>query len=258
MKKGLFGVLVIAFFIIVGLTITKKTTGERDIIIGTSGSYRPYTFQGDNGELIGFEIDTWNEISKRTGLNVGFETSAFSGLFGMLDTGRINTISNQITVTDARKEKYLFTEPYVFYGAQLVVQNGNDSIYNFDTLKGKKVGVALGSNYEEMLRSFDIDNKIEVITYESYLASLQDLSLGRIDAVLNDRLAAMTAIKESGLNIMLGGEPVNRLQNAFPFVDTEENKELIAVINEAILDMHRDGTFEAISLRWFPIDITAE
>ncbi len=258
MKKGLLGVVIIAIIAIVGLSTLGNKKEAKGITIGTSGSYKPYTFQDDNGNLQGFEIDVWSEISKRTGIEVNYETSAFSGLFGMLDTGKINTIANQITITDARKEKYLFTESYVFYGAQLVVKKGNNKVYDFETLKGKKVGVSLGSNYEEMLRKFDTNNEIEVMTYESYIGSLQDVALGRIDAVLNDKLAGLTAIKESGLDIQLGGEPVKEMRNAFPFVNNEENKELIAKINEAILEMHKDGTFNEISLKWFPIDITSK
>lgn len=258
MKKGLLGIIVIALIAIIGVTTLGKKEEAKGILIGTSGSYKPYTFQDDNGNLQGFEIDVWSEISKRTGIEVSYETSAFSGLFGMLDTGKINTIANQITVTDARKEKYLFTESYVFYGAQLVVKEGNNEVYDFETLKGKKVGVSLGSNYEEMLRKFDTNEEIEIITYESYIGSLQDVALGRIDAVLNDKLAGLTAIKESGLPLQLGGEPVKQMRNAFPFVNNEDNKELIEKLNAAILEMHEDGTFEAISLKWFPVDITAK
>lgn len=258
MKKGLLGIIIIAVIAIAGIGTLGKKEETKGIKIGTSGGYKPYTFQDDNGNLQGFEIDVWSEISKRTGVEVNYETSSFSGLFGMLDSGKINTIANQITITEARKAKYLFTEPYVFYGAQLVVKKGNNGIYDFETLKGKKVGVSLGSNYEEMLRKFDKNNEIEIITYESYIGSLQDVALGRIDAVLNDKLAGLTAVKESGLDIQLGGEPVKKMENAFPFADTEANKELVVEINKAIINMHKDGTFEKISLKWFPVDITAE
>ncbi len=171
-----------------------------------SGGYKPYTFIDENNELTGFDVDVWKEIGKRVGKEVEFQTAEFSGLFGLLDTGKLTTIANQITVNEKRLEKYDFSEAYVYYGAQLVVQGDNESIVDLESLKGKKVGVSLGSNYEEMVKTFDTSNEIEVITYESYQASLQDVSLGRIDAVLNDKLAGVLAIKESGLNLKLGGE----------------------------------------------------
>lgn len=81
---------------------------EQVIKIGTSGGYFPFTFMNEKDELTGFEIDVWNEIGKRIGYKPEFASGKFSGLFGMLDLGKIDTISNQISITQQRKEKYLF------------------------------------------------------------------------------------------------------------------------------------------------------
>jgi putative S-methylcysteine transport system substrate-binding protein len=261
MKKR--AAVILALVLALAMVVTacsKPAVVEEDnrpvITIGTSGKYNPYTFTDLNGNLMGFEIDVWNEIGKRTGYKVEFSAAEFSGLFGMLDTDKIDTIANQITITDQRKEKYIFATPYVYSGAQLIVQKGNDSITTLEDLKGKKVGVSLGSNYEKMLREYDVNNQINIITYEDFLGSLQDVALGRIDAVVNDKLAAKSNVAKSGLDIQLGGEPVKPLENAFPFVDKEENKELIEKVNGAIEAMRADGTLTEISNKWFEIDIT--
>lgn len=256
MKKLGIIVAVVALLVVGAGLLGNKGEAKDSIKVGMSGGYKPYTFIDDKGELTGFDVDVWKEIGKRIDADVAFETSEFSGLFGMLDTGKITTIANQITVTDQRKEKYDFSSPYVYYGAQLVVKGDNSDIVDLESLKGKKVGVSLGSNYEAMIKEFDVNNEIEVITYESYLGSLQDVSLGRIDAVLNDRLAGMTMIKESGLDIKFGGEPVTTLYNAFPFVRNDANGDLLVKVNEAIDAMHDDGTLETISKKWFDVDIT--
>lgn len=231
---------------------------EKEIIVGMSGGYKPYTFIDENNKLTGFEVDVWNEIGKRIDRDVAFKTADFSGLFGLLDTGKITTIANQITVNEKRLEKYDFSDPYVFYGAQLVVRADDADIVDLETLKGKRVGVSLGSNYEEMVKTFDINDEIEVVTYESYQASLQDVTLGRIDAVLNDKLAAVIAIEESGLDLKLGGKPVEEMHNAFPFVKSDENTELIQSVSLALEAMHEDGTLSDISQKWFSVDITEE
>lgn len=260
MKKAMIGLVAVALLVGAVIFVGGNTGAQENtndvVVVGMSGGYKPYTFSDENGNLTGFEVDTWNEIGKRIGKDIEFQTAEFSGLFGFLDTGKIDTISNQITVNEKRLEKYDFSDPYVHYGAQLVVRDTDTEITDLESLKGKKVGVSLGSNYEEMIKAFDKDGEIEVITYESYQASLQDVSLGRIDAVLNDKLAGMIAIEESGLDLKLGGEPVEMMFNAFPFKKSEENAVLIIEINQAIADMYEDGTFEEISLKWFPVDIT--
>lgn len=255
MKK--INILLIAVLVIsVVLSGCAKEENTNTLKVGMSGTYKPYTFVNEKEELVGFEVDVWNEIGKRIDKNIEFSTAQFAGLFGMLDTNKLDTIANQITITEERLEKYLFSNPYVYYGAQLVVKKGNDSIKGLEDLKGKKVGVSLGSNYEKMIREYDVNNEIEVITYEDYQASLHDTALGRIDAVLNDRLAGLTAINESGLDIQFGGEPVEMLSNAFPFNKTDENIEVVEKVNKALDDMRIDGTLTEISMKWFNVDIT--
>ena len=138
LKNNIF-LTIISFALIalslVGCTSSKEinqvSDNKKTITIGTSGGYYPFTFS-DNGKLSGFEIDVWNDIGKRLGYNVEFKTASFSGLFGMLESGKVDTLANQITISDERKEKYYFTEPTVYSGAQIIVKKGNDSIKSFD------------------------------------------------------------------------------------------------------------------------------
>lgn len=90
--------------------VNKASSNEtaKVIRIGTSGGYYPYTFMNKKNKLDGFEIDVWNEIGKRTGYKPEFVTASFSGLFGMLDAGKIDTIANEITITVKRKINIYF------------------------------------------------------------------------------------------------------------------------------------------------------
>lgn len=257
MKKSIILVAIVGIFILGILAFSMNAVeDENTLTVGMSGGYRPYTFLDDSGELKGFDVDVWKEIGKRIDYSIEFETSDFSGLFGKLESGQINTIANQITITEERQEKYDFSKPYVYYGAQLVSKEGNSEIKDLESLQGKKVGVSLGSNYEKMIKDSQYADQIDVITYENFQGSLQDVSNGRLDAVLNDRLAALTAVNESGLDLQLAGEPLEILSNAFPFVKNDSNEELISKVDIAITEMYEDGTMEELSLKWFPVNIT--
>ena len=104
-------------------SLSGQAIAQETIKVGMSGKYFPFTFVKQD-KLQGFEVDMWNQIGERTGYKVEFVTASFSGLFGMLETGRVDTISNQITITDERKAKYAFSQPYVYDGAQIVVRKG--------------------------------------------------------------------------------------------------------------------------------------
>ncbi|MCL9777020.1 amino acid ABC transporter substrate-binding protein [Vibrio methylphosphonaticus] len=225
----------------------------QDVKVGMSGRYFPFTFVKQD-KLQGFEVDLWDEIGRRNDYNVEYVTASFSGLFGLLETGRIDTISNQITITDERKAKYLFADPYVIDGAQITVRKGNDSIQGIDDLSGKNVAVNLGSNFEQLLRQYDKDGKINIKTYDTGIE--HDVALGRSDAFVMDRLSALELIKKTGLPLQLAGEPFETIENAWPFVDNENGQKLQKEVNTALAAMRADGTLASISEKWFGADIT--
>lgn len=224
-----------------------------DVKVGMSGRYFPFTFVKQD-KLQGFEVDLWDEIARRNDYNVEYVTASFSGLFGLLETGRIDTISNQITMTEARQAKYLFADPYVVDGAQITVRKGNDSIKGIEDLAGKTVAVNLGSNFEQLLRNYDKNNKITIKTYDTGIE--HDVALGRSDAFVMDRLSALALIKKSGLPLQLAGHPFETIENAWPFLNNERGQTLQPEVNKALAAMRADGTLAKISQKWFEADIT--
>ncbi|GAD81092.1 amino acid ABC transporter substrate-binding protein [Vibrio ezurae] len=234
-------------------TLGQAAYAATEIKVGMSGRYYPFTFV-EKDKLQGFEVDMWDEIARRNDYDVKYVTSNFSGLFGMLETGRIDTISNQITPTDARKAKYLFSDAYVVNGVQITVRKGNDSIKTIDDLSGKTVAVNLGSNFEQILREHNKDNSINIKTYDTGIE--HDVALGRADAFVMDRLSALSLIKKTGLPLQLAGKPFETIDSAMPFAKNEKGTKLQKEVNDALAAMRKDGTLAKISTKWFDADIT--
>ena len=134
-------------------TNTANVPAQKVIKVGTSGDYPPYCFK-QNDQLQGFEIDTWNEIGKRAGYKIEFKVGKFSGLFGMLDAGQIDTIAHVISTTPERTQKYDFTEPYAYSAYQFFVKK--DSPLNIlEDFRGKKIGAYLGGNGEKTIKEIN-------------------------------------------------------------------------------------------------------
>ena len=130
----------------------------------------------------------------------------------------------------------------------------NSNIKGIDDLKGKKVSVNLGSNFEELLRKHDKNHEIDIVTYDSGFE--QDVALGRMDAFVMDRVSALETIKKSRLPLKLAGSPFEVIENAYPFAKTEQGEQLRQQVNQALAAMKKDGTLKAISVKWFDADIT--
>ncbi len=227
---------------------------DNTIRVGMSGQYFPFTFV-EQDTLKGFEVDVMNAVAEEMGREVEYQTAAFSGLFGMLGAGRIDTVANQITITEERQQVYLFSDPYVYDGAQVVTKAGNDEINGVEDLKGKTVAVNLGSNFEALLRDLPYADEINIKTYDSNIE--RDTALGRVDAFVMDRVSASQIIKEKPLPLQLAGPTFSQITNAYPFPDTERGRALRDEVNAALATLRDNGTLRAISEEWFGTDITA-
>ncbi|WP_417543438.1 amino acid ABC transporter substrate-binding protein [Marinobacter sp.] len=226
---------------------------DKPLRVGMSGQYFPFTFV-EQDELKGFEVDVMNALSKEMGRDIQYETANFSGLFGMLQSGRIDTVANQITITDERKKAYVFSDPYVYDGAQVVTKKGNTEVRGVEDLKGKTVAVNLGSNFEALLKDLPYADEITIKTYESNLE--RDTALGRVDAFVMDRVSASQIIKEKPLPLELAGPTFSQITNAYPFHDTEAGRALRDEVNKALATLRDNGTLASISEKWFGTDIT--
>lgn len=223
------------------------------IRVGMSGGYFPFTFVRQD-VLQGFEVDFMNAIGEETGDTIEFSTMAFSGLIGALEAGRIDTVANQITMTPEREARFVFTQPYVYDGAQVVVREGNDTIKGVEDLRGKTVAVNLGSNFEQLLRELPFADEITIKTYESNIE--QDTALGRVDAFVMDRVSSAQVIAESPLPLELAGAPFSEIRNALPFRNDEAGRAMRDRVDAAITALKENGTLKAISEKWLASDVT--
>ena len=246
--------LLIHSLIIVSMIVSAPALAQGDPLrVGMSGQYFPFTFV-EQDTLKGFEVDVMNAIGKEMGREIQYQTANFSGLFGMLESGRIDTVANQITITEERQKAYIFSEPYVYDGAQVVTKKGNTEVEGVEDLKGKTVAVNLGSNFEALLRELPYADEINIKTYESNLE--RDTALGRVDAFVMDRVSASQIIKEKPLPLELAGPTFSQITNAYPFRATDAGRALRDEVNAALATLRDNGTLASISEKWFGTDIT--
>lgn len=224
--------------------------------VGMSGGYFPFTFVQQD-KLQGFEVDVMNAVAAETGMDVDFVTMSFSGLIGALNVGRIDTVANQITITPEREAAFLFTQPYVYDGAQVVVKKGNEeTITGPEDLRGRTVAVNLGSNFEKLLRELPYADEINIKTYESNIE--QDTALGRVDAFVMDRVSSAQVIQKSPLPLALAGQPFSEIRNALPFRDDETGRGQRDRVDAALTTLKENGALAEISQKWFASDITSD
>lgn len=115
-----------------------KIKSSGTIRIGTEGTYAPFTFHDTSGKLVGFDVEIGEAVAEKLGVKAEFIEGKWDGLIAGIDADRYDAVINQVGITEARQQKYAFSEPYIASKAVLIVRDNNEEIKGFADLKGKK------------------------------------------------------------------------------------------------------------------------
>jgi len=222
--------------------------------IGTEGTYAPFTYHDESGKLTGFDVEVGTQIAQRLGVKPQFIEGKWDGLIAGLDVNRYDAVINEVAVTDARKLKYDFSDPYITSHAALIVRSDNNAIKTFDDLKGKKSANTLTSNFGKIAAA----HGAEVIPVQGFNESIDLLTAGRVDATVNDSLSFLDFKKhkpDAKVKIAaLDTSPESSDKSAV--LIRKGSPELVAAINKALADMKKDGTYAKISQKYFGKDVS--
>lgn len=227
-----------------------KDKGE--IVVGLDDEFVPMGFKNEKGELVGFDIDMAKEAAGRLGLTVRFQPIDWSLKEVELNTGKIDLIWNGYSITEERKQKVNFTEPYM-NGVQVVVTMKKDIAKAAD-LKGRIVGTQAASTGYDAIVKLGLDKTFKdakVVQYSSYVEAFLDMEAGRVDALVGDdtMIGYIVAQKKdpAAYNTFDMGAAPDPVGVGVRKADAELLKQLSAVITA----MKQDGTAEKISVKWF-------
>lgn len=230
----------------------QKIKDSGSISVGLEGTYPPFSFVDTDGKLTGFEVELSEALAKELGVKARLQPTKWDGILAALESKRLDIVVNQVTISDERKKKYDFSEPYTVSGIQaLVLTKNKDTLKTAQDLAGKKVGVGLGTNYEQWLK--DNVPKAIIKTYDDDPSKFQDLRVGRIDAILLDRLAALEYARKAK-DTIAAGDAFSRQEAGVALRKGEP--ELLDAINKALDKLRADGTLKKLSEKYFSADVT--
>jgi cystine transport system substrate-binding protein len=134
------------------------------INVGLEGTYPPFSYVDENGKLAGFEVEFSEALAQKLGVKVKLQPTKWDGILAALESKRLDAVVNQVTISEERKKKYDFSVPYTVSGIQALTQKKDQGKFKTAAdLGGHKVGVGLGTNYEQWLK--DNQPKAIIKTY---------------------------------------------------------------------------------------------
>ncbi|WP_151736991.1 amino acid ABC transporter substrate-binding protein ['Paenibacillus yunnanensis' Narsing Rao et al. 2020] len=253
MKRRKLGVLLVSIAAVAAISgCSGSDNGDGKLVIGIDDKFAPMGFRDENNEIVGFDIDYAKAAADKMGKEVTFQPIDWSAKESELNSGRIDMIWNGYTITDERKEKVLFTKPYL-ENSQVVVVPADSELAQLSDLAGKEVGLQSLSSAADALNASPIKDEVAGVSeFSDNVLALTDLKSGRLDGVVIDEVVARYYMSIEPDTYKLLDESLAPEQYGVGI--KKGNEELLDELQNALDELSSDGTAAEISTKWFGED----
>lgn len=234
------------------MAITSFAAAAADQLrVGTHPTFAPFEFmETATREYVGFDMDLIREIGKRAGMQVEIVNMGFDGLIPALLTGTIDLAVSGITITEERKKRVDFCEPYYQAGQSLMVRaDQKDKFNTIADLEGKTIAVQIGTTGAEVAKGI---KGAQIKAFNTGAEAFMDLKMKGCDAVITDRpVIGYFIVKNPRASKGLVQKNMAFDSEYFGFAAKKGNKELVEKVNAQLKAMREDGTYDKIYTKWF-------
>lgn len=221
----------------------KATPVKSKYLIASDSSFAPFVFQNDQNQYTGIDMELIKAIAKDQGFTIEITNPGFDAAINAVQSGQADGIIAGMSVTDARKATFDFSEPYYTANTILAVKDSSP-ISSYDDLKGKTVGVKNGTASQTFLTENQNKYGYKVKTFSDASPMYDSLNAGSIDGVMDDEPVVKYSISQGQkLKTPIPGTPIG--DNAFA-VKKGSNPELIEMFNNGLANLKASGKYQQI------------
>lgn len=250
-------------------TTNDNENGKKEIVVGTSGSPKPFTFVDGSNELTGYDIEMVKAIfEKLPDYDIAFEKTEFTSVLAGLDTNRYQIGANNFAMNDERKEKYIYSDPIFKNQYVIAISEKVSGIESFADLNGKSTEVSPGLNYATALENYNKENPDEQVKIDysetELLNVLQSVESGKYDFQLIDKAMGQQFIDEHQLKLKLvdlSKDDSDRIGTPYSYLlfsKTQEGEKLSEQVNEALKKVIDTGKASEISKQFLGGDFAPQ
>lgn len=230
--------------------------------IGTLADYAPFEYKDATGKLQGMEIEIGQKMCAQMKITCQWVTMDFDALIPALKAHQIDAVLAQMSKTAEREKSVDFTRIFTTAPVQLVARKGSNISPIPATLRGKTIGVQTASTHESYLRARlpSSSSGVNVKVYQTLDEAWLDLESGRIDAVFADSTVAYDWLSKTGLKegFDFAGRPIDDAEifgAGTAIAVRKGDAKLRGQFDQAIAQVHGNGTFSGVNKHYFPFSI---
>ncbi len=229
-----------------------------DVKVGIAAEpYPPFAEKAADGSWQGWEVEMIGAICAAMEETCEIVPIAWDGIIPALLSKKMDVIMASMSITEERMKTIDFSDKYYNTPAVLVAPKSMELTGDPEQLSGKYVGVQVSTTHANYVDAH-FGATADVKTYNTFDEHNQDLVAGRIDAVVGDSLAFQDFLNsDAGQDFEIKAE-LNDVAIFGPGVGgglRKEDTELKEKMNAAIAKIREDGTYDAISEKYFDFDI---
>lgn len=211
------------------------------INIGVFSDKNPFGYVDENGEYQGYDVYFANRIGEDLGVKINYVSTEAANRIEYLQTGKVDIILANFTVTPQRAEEVDFALPYMNVALGVVSPDGR-VIESLDSWNAEdQIIVISGTTAETYL----IENypDIPLQKYDSYATAKNALENGNGVAWVNDNTEVIAfALQNDGYTV---GIPSLGSQDSIAPAVSKGNNTLLDWLNEEIVSLGEEQFFHA-------------
>ena len=237
-------------------TVAAFDSPRREIRFAVAAQFPPFQSRNPQGQLVGLNIELGNALCQQLNVRCTWVDQVVVENFPALDARQFDAIMG-MAPTSERRRWANFTDNLYPFTTRLVARRDSGLTPSVSSLKGKRVGVLLGSNREAFARSKWAPGGVIVKSFWLNDELVRSLVAGDIDATLQGTVEIRQALLDTaaGQDFAFLGPAVSAelLGNGVAIAVRKPDTALRQELNRALEELMQNGEYQRI-LASYPLD----
>lgn len=237
----------LAMLLLMGMVNPVRIQQQKVIRIAGDNNFPPFEYFAQSGVFSGFNVDIMNAISIETGLPIEFVPLPWNEALEALRNGQVDAVQG-MKYSPSRDKIYDFSKPYFISSQGIFVRKDNVHIVQIGDLDGRRIAIQKGDIATDLLRELRNAHFIETNSQEEAVELLIE---GQVDAFVGNRITGQYFLQKSNQQTQLKivGEPIQPTDYGVAVLP--KNRGLLTTINQGIVQIKQNGTYDKIERKWF-------
>lgn len=245
-------------FAIVGLALTLVRPAFADklddikargyLLVGVTKSSPPFSFLGDDGSIIGYDVDLADEVAKGLGVSMRKVSIINAERIASLQKDRVDLVAVGMTRSKERADDIDFSFAYLDSPHQVLVRKSS-GITHVAQLAGRKIALVRSASVDRELKA--AVPTMEIVFFDTYDEAFTSLAKGAVDGFLADRMLLLWFAQKSGSPTDFALIDEYSLARTAGFALKKNEPSFLNFVNQTLLKLEASGEAAKIFDKWF-------